>query len=57
MELKWREMEGKKMSQISINKNVNGNIKERENWEDCFVWLKDKSESFHKVFSPIVKQL
>ena len=56
-ELKWREMEGKKMSMISLSKNVNGNIKDRETWEDCFVWFKEKSESFHKVFSPRVKQL
>ena len=55
-ELKWREMEGKKMSMISLSKNVNGNIKDRETWEDCFVWFKEKSESFHKVFSPRVKQ-
>ena len=56
-ELKWREMEGKKMSMISLSKNVNGNIKDRETWEDCFVWFKEKAESFHKVFSPRVKQL
>ena len=55
-ELKWREMEGKKMSMISLSKNVNGNIKDRETCEDCFVWFKEKSESFHKVFSPRVKQ-
>ena len=56
-ELKWREMEGKKMSQISLSNNVNGNIKDRETWEDCFVWFKETAESFHKVFSPRVKQL
>ena len=56
-ELKWREMEGKKMSMISLSKNVSGNIKDRETWEDCFVWFKEKAESFHKVFSPRVKQL
>ena len=55
-ELKWREMEGKKMSMISLSKNVSGNIKDRETWEDCFVWFKEKAESFHKVFSPRVKQ-
>ena len=56
-ELKWREMEGKKMSQISLSNNVNGNIKDRETWEDCFVWFKETAETFHKVFSPRVKQL
>ena len=50
-------MEGKKMSQISVSNNVNGNIKDRENWEDCFVWFKETGESIHKVFSPRVKQL
>ena len=55
-ELKWREMEGKKMSQVSFSNKVKGNIKDRENWEDCFVWFKEKAESFHKVFSPRVKQ-
>ena len=55
--LKWREMEGKKMSMISLSKNVSGNIKDRETWEDCFVWFKEKAESFHKVYSPRVKQL
>ena len=55
--LKWREMEGKKMSMISFSNKVKGNIKDRENWEDCFVWFKDTAETFHKVFSPRVKQL
>jgi len=54
--LKWREMEGKKMSMISFSNKVKGNIKDRENWEDCFVWFKEKAESFHKVFSPRVKR-
>ena len=56
-DLKWREMEGKKMSMISLSKNVNGTIKNRESWGDCFVWFKEKAEGFHKVFSPRVKQL
>ena len=56
-ELRWREMEGKKTSMISLSTDVNGNIKDRSNWEDCFVWFKETSESFHKVFSPRVKQL
>ena len=53
----WREMEGKKTSKISLSNNVNGNIKDRKNWEDCFVWFKETAETFHKVFSPRVKQL
>ena len=36
---------------------TNGNIKDRENWEDCFEWFLEMTESFHKVFSPRVKQL
>jgi hypothetical protein len=45
------------MSQISLSNNVNGNIKDRETWEDCFVWFKETAEGFHKVFSPRVKQI
>ena len=56
-ELRWREMEGSKMSQITLSQNVNGNVKDKENWEDCFVWYKDKAETFHKVFSPRIQNL
>ncbi len=56
-ELEWLEMEEYKMSKITLSNDVKGEIKNRNNWEDCFVWFKDKSETFHKVFSPRVKQL
>ncbi|MBC8214207.1 MAG: DUF4268 domain-containing protein [Candidatus Marinimicrobia bacterium] len=36
---------------------TDGDIRDRENWEKSFEWMKDKTESFHKVFSPRVKQL
>ncbi len=29
----------------------------RENWDKCFEWFLEMSETFHKVFSPRVKQL
>ena len=56
-ELKWREMEGKKMSIVSFSNNVNGNIKDRDNWDKCFDWFLETTESFHKTFSPRVKKL
>jgi len=56
-ELDWLEMEGKKTSKILCSTDVNRDIKNKDNWEDCFRWFKEKTEIFHKVFSPRVKNL
>jgi hypothetical protein len=36
---------------------TDGDIKNRDNWDKCFEWFLEMTESFHKVFSPKVKQL
>ena len=38
-------------------KFIDGDIRDRDNWNKCFEWFLEMTESFHKVFSPRVKQL
>ena len=38
------------MSMISLSKNVNGNIKDRETWEDCLFGLRRSLKVYTKYF-------
>ena len=53
--LDWMELPQGKDCRIIIY--TDGDIRDRENWNKCFEWFLEMTESFHKVFSPIVKQL
>jgi len=53
--LDWMELGGKISCRIIIY--TDGYIRDRDNWENSFEWLKDKAETFHNVFSPRVKRL
>jgi len=54
-QLDWQELpEGQ---DCRIRYFTDGDIRDRENWNRCFDWMKDKTETLHKVFSPRVKQL
>ena len=54
-ELEWMELIDKQDSRIVIY--TDGDIKNRDNWNKCFDWFLEMTETFHKVFSPRVKQL
>ena len=54
-QLDWQELP--KGQDCRIRYFTDGDIKNRETWNISFGWLKDKTEIFHKVFSPRVKQL
>ncbi|HEX9861502.1 MAG TPA: DUF4268 domain-containing protein, partial [Nitrospirota bacterium] len=54
--LQWRELPGKKESQILLEKN-DVNVSDKSDWPNQHKWLCDKLEAFHRVFSPIVKSL
>ena len=53
--LDWMELPQGKDCRIIIY--TDGDIRDRENWNKCFEWFLEMTESFHKVFSPRVKQL
>jgi len=53
--LDWMELPQGKDCRIVIY--TDGDIKNRVNWDKCFEWFLEMTESFHKVFSPRVKQL
>ena len=53
--LVWYSAEGIKMCRVYIRKSVD--ITKRDLWPECHSWLKGHLETFHKVFSPIVKDL
>ena len=53
--LDWMELPQGKDCRIILY--TDGDIKNRDNWDKCFNWFLEMTESFHKVFSPRVKQL
>ena len=53
--LDWQELPQGKHCRIVIY--TDGDIKNRDNWDKYFDWFLEKTEIFHKVFSPRVKQL
>ena len=54
-QLDWQELPEKKDSRI--RDFTDGDIRDRESWNKYFDWMKGKSETIHKVFSPRIKQL
>ena len=53
--LEWQELpEGQDCRIIQYH---DGDSKKNKTWPELHSWLKDRSESFHKVFSPIIKRL
>lgn len=55
-ELYWEEPE-EKFSAITVSREGNGNIEDREQWEEITKWLKKYAELFYKTFSDRVKNL
>lgn len=55
-ELEWEELPGKKESRIALRKH-NVSLTDRTCWPEQHQWLAEKLESFHKAFSPRVKEL
>jgi hypothetical protein len=53
--LVWYCAEGVKMCRIYVRKSID--ITNRDLWSECHSWLKRHLETFHEVFSPIVKDL
>ena len=54
-QVNWQELPKKEASRIRYF--TDGDIRDRESWNKCFDWMKGKSETIHKVFSPRIKQL
>lgn len=55
-EMQWQELSDRKRSRI-VQYRSEADITDTGKREECFAWLKDRAESFHRVFSPIVKEL
>ena len=53
--LKWHNPEGKHMCRLSVRQDAD--FLNETLWPQQFVWLKQKLETMHKVFAPIVKTL
>jgi hypothetical protein len=53
--VEWQELpEGQDCRIIQYRE---GDSKNKNNWESLHQWLKDRSEAFYRVFSPIIKSL
>jgi Domain of unknown function (DUF4268) len=53
--LVWHNPEGKNMCRIYVGKEAS--FMDSDQWPEQHQWLKDKLETFHKVFAPLVKNL
>lgn len=53
--LEWREMPNRQASRIL--EIIDGDFEDRESWPKYFAWLKDRSETFHRVFGKRVQAL
>jgi len=51
----WYNPENKKSCKIYVKKKID--FQEEENWETCFLWLKENLERFSSVFTPRVRDL
>lgn len=54
-QLEWHELPDGKDCRIKLARN--GDSKAQAQWPELHAWLKDKSEAFYEVFSPIIKSL
>ncbi len=55
-EMEWQGLPQKKASRI-VQYRTDVDIADSGKREEYFAWLKDRAENFHRVFSPIVKEL
>lgn len=53
-DLNWKILEDRKASRIVQFKDFD---LKHDDWTEIFPWLKEKAESFHKVFSPRIKEI
>ncbi|MDV2503127.1 MAG: DUF4268 domain-containing protein [bacterium] len=53
--LDWQELPLKNACRIAQFRS--GDIDSRDSWPELFAWHKERAEGFHKVFSPLVKDL
>lgn len=51
----WYNPENKKSCKIYVKKKID--FQEKENWETCFLWLKENLEKFTTVFSQRIRAL
>lgn len=54
-QLEWHALPDGQDCRIKLSRS--GNSKSEAQWQELHEWLKDKSESFSDVFSPIIKSL
>ncbi len=54
-ELEWQELPDGQDCRIKVVRS--GDSKNESCWSDLHIWLKEKSENFYQVFSPIIKSL
>lgn len=54
--LNWRELPDAKESQIAAS-SLKADPKDKNRWPEQHEWIKNTVETFHKVLSPIVKEL
>lgn len=47
------ELQGKKASRVRIS--TSGDFGDTGKWEDCFEWLLNEAEKFHRVFPKYIK--
>lgn len=53
--LEWQELPNRRAGRIAQYRE--GNIEERAMWPGFFEWLMERTEAFHRVFSPRIKAL
>lgn len=53
-QLDWREMPDKKASRIVVFRSADGY--NEETWQEQFAWLREKLESFDRVFRPLLQK-
>ena len=54
-ELEWQELPDGKDCRIELSRG--GDSKNKNQWPELHLWMKQKSEAFYDVFSPIIKSL
>lgn len=54
--LDWQLLEEGQDSRIIVYR-PDVDLSEKKNWDDAFKWLKERAETFHRIFSPRVKAL
>ncbi len=53
--LTWRNPDDKAMCRMYSR--LKCDFAEPENWPECFEWLRQRQETLHRVFSPLVRNL